>query len=186
MTQQQSYQESQPSLPIEITCSRHFYGQRISLAFTIYQTHRLFLIGMKEDGKLFISKLAQEDRCHLNGLAMVEGKPKYVTAVSQSDVTSGWRDKRTSGGCLIDIESNEVIATGLSMPHSPRYYHDRLWLLNSGTGEFGTLSLERGAFEPVTFWPGYLRGLAFYENFIIVGLSRPRDRTFTGLKLECL
>ncbi len=66
-----------------------------------------------------VSRLAAEDRCHLNGMAMVEGKPKYVTAVSQSDVVDGWRDKRTNGGCVIDVETNEIVVTGLSMPHSP-------------------------------------------------------------------
>ena len=69
----------------------------------------------------FISRLAAEDRCHLNGLAMREGQPRYVTACSQSDVADGWRDKRCDGGCLIDVSSNEVLVRGLSMPHSPRW-----------------------------------------------------------------
>jgi uncharacterized protein (TIGR03032 family) len=34
----------------------------------------------------FFTKLAPEDRCHLSGLAMRHGLPKYVTAVSQSDI----------------------------------------------------------------------------------------------------
>ncbi|NEP56266.1 MAG: TIGR03032 family protein [Symploca sp. SIO2G7] len=134
----------------------------------------------------FISQVVNEDRCHLNGLAMVEGQPRYVTAVSQSDVVDGWRDKRRDGGCVIDVLSNEVLLTGLSMPHSPQYYQGKLWLLNSGTGEFGYVDLEAGKFEPVTFCPGYLRGLAFWEDFAIVGLSKPRagDKTFSGLALD--
>jgi uncharacterized protein (TIGR03032 family) len=133
----------------------------------------------------FISKLAAEDRCHLNGLAMRDGQPKYVTAVSTSDVADGWREKRRDGGCAIDVESNEVIVTGLSMPHSPRWYKDKLWLLNSGTGEFGYVDSLRGAFEPVTFCPGYLRGLAFWGDFAVVGLSKPRHKkTFSGLALN--
>jgi uncharacterized protein (TIGR03032 family) len=51
----------------------------------------------------FISKLAAEDRCHLNGLAMREGRPRYVTAVSESDVADGWREHRRSGGCVIEV-----------------------------------------------------------------------------------
>jgi uncharacterized protein (TIGR03032 family) len=133
----------------------------------------------------FISKLAAEDRCHLNGLAMREGQPRYVTAVSQSDVTDGWRDKRRDGGCVIDVGSNQVIVTGLSMPHSPRLYRDKLWLLNSGTGEFGVVDVNRGEFESVAFCPGYLRGLAFSGDFAIVGLSKPREnKTFSGLALD--
>jgi hypothetical protein len=133
----------------------------------------------------FISKLAAEDRCHLNGLALRDGQPRYVTAVSQSDVADGWRDRRRDGGCVIDISSNEIILTGLSMPHSPRWYKDKLWLLNSGTGEFGYADIERGVFEPVAFCPGYMRGCAFCGDFAIVGLSKPRhNKTFSGLSLD--
>jgi uncharacterized protein (TIGR03032 family) len=133
----------------------------------------------------FISKLAAEDRCHLNGLALDGGKPRYVTAVSQSDVVDGWRDRRRDGGCVIDIESDELITTGLSMPHSPRVYRDKLWLLNSGTGHFGHVNRDSGNFEPLAFCPGYLRGMSFTEDFAVVGLSRPREnKTFTGLELD--
>lgn len=133
----------------------------------------------------FISKLAAEDRCHLNGVTLRDGQLGYATAISQSDVADGWRDHRVAGGCIIDIAANEVIATGLSMPHSPRWHRDRLWLLNSGTGEFGYLDLARGQFEPVTFCPGYLRGLAFAGDFAIVGLSEPRyNKSFQGLPLD--
>jgi uncharacterized protein (TIGR03032 family) len=133
----------------------------------------------------FISKLAAEDRCHLNGLALEQGRVRYVTAVSQSDVADGWRDRRHDGGCVIDVRSNEVIATGLSMPHSPRVYRDKLWLLNSGTGHFGFIDLATGQFERVAFCPGYLRGLAFHGDFAIVGLSKSREnKTFSGLELD--
>ncbi len=84
----------------------------------------------------------------------------------------------------MDIEANEVILTGLSMPHSPRFYRGKLWLLNSGTGEFGYLDLAAGQFEPVAFCPGYMRGLAFWGNYAVVGLSKPRDRHFAGLALD--
>lgn len=133
----------------------------------------------------FISRLAAEDRCHMNGLAMRDGQPGYVTAVSSSDIAEGWRDKRQSGGCVIDVTSNQVILTGLSMPHSPRVYQDKLWLLNSGTGEFGYVDLKRGAFEAIAFCPGYMRGCAFIGNFAVVGLSKPRrNKTFSGLPLD--
>lgn len=133
----------------------------------------------------FLSKLAAEDRCHLNGLALRDGKPRYVTATSQSDVADGWRDQRRDGGCVVDVETNEIIVDGLSMPHSPRYYRDRLWLCDSGTGYFGSVDLNAQAFEPTTFCPGYARGLAFHNNSAVVGLSKPRhNKTFTGLALD--
>ena len=134
----------------------------------------------------FISKLAAEDRCHLNGLALnAGGEPRYVTCVSASDVADGWREHRQEGGVLIDVKQNEVILGGLSMPHSPRLYREKLWLLDSGRGEFGYVDLTHGCFEPVAFCPGYARGLCFRGEFAIVGLSRPREnRTFAGLALD--
>ncbi len=133
----------------------------------------------------FLSRLAAEDRCHLNGLALRDGQPAYVTAVSQSDVVDGWRDHRASGGVVVDVQSNEVVAHGLSMPHSPRWHQGKLWLCNSGTGEFGHLDLDSGRFVPVAFCAGYLRGLYFHGDFALVGTSKPRhNKTFSGLPLD--
>lgn len=133
----------------------------------------------------FISKLAPEDRCHLNGMALEQGVPRYATAVSRSDTSDGWRDRRVDGGIAIDAASGETIAHGLSMPHSPRLHGDRLWLLNSGTGELGSVDRGSGRFEPLAFLPGFARGLAFVGGCAVIGLSLPRDnRTFTGLQLD--
>tara|TARA_R110000787_G_scaffold67411_2_gene151074 strand:- start:70582 stop:71706 length:1125 start_codon:yes stop_codon:yes gene_type:complete len=132
----------------------------------------------------FISKLAPEDRCHLNGLAMVDGEPKYVTAVCRSDVVDGWRDRRHDGGVIIDIDTNEVMAEGLSMPHSPRWYGGKLWVLNSGSGELGWIDPKDKSFHPVAFFPGFLRGLAFHGNFAATTLSKPRHGRFEGLALD--
>lgn len=133
----------------------------------------------------FISKLAAEDRCHLNGLAMKDGAPAYVTAVGRSDVADGWRDHRKGGGLLIEVASGEGVVTGLSMPHSPRVHRDEVYLTNAGTGEFGRADLKGGKFEPITFCPGYLRGLAFIDRFAVVTLSLPRESgTFQGLALD--
>ncbi|MES2264889.1 MAG: TIGR03032 family protein [Pseudomonadota bacterium] len=133
----------------------------------------------------FISKLAAEDRCHLNGLAMQDGSPAYVTATSTSDVADGWRDHRADGGVVIDVRSNEIVLRGLSMPHSPRWHNGKLWLLDSGTGYFGYADLDAGRFVPVCFCPGYLRGLSFHGDYALVGLSKPRhNKTFQGLALD--
>lgn len=133
----------------------------------------------------FVSALVPEDRCHLNGLAMRDGRVRYVTVVSASDVADGWRDRRNDGGCVIDVQTGDIVSRGLSMPHSPRWYRDKLWVLNSGTGEFGSIDLKHGGFEPVAFCPGYLRGLAFVGDYAVVTLSKPRcDLTFGGLSLD--
>src|SRR6185503_5193408 len=133
----------------------------------------------------FLSKLAAEDRCHLNGLAMENGRPAYVTCVSQTDVNDGWRDRRGDGGTVMDVRTNDIVLTGLSMPHSPRVYKDKLWVLDSGTGHFGYVDRKRGKFEQVAFCPGYIRGLSFIGDYAVVGLSLNREnKTFQGLALE--
>ena len=132
----------------------------------------------------FASALVPEDRCHLNGLAMRDGRAAHVTVVAPSDVADGWRDRRHDGGCVIDVATGETVASGLSMPHSPRWYRDRLWLLNSGAGQFGYVDMNSGQFENVAFCPGYLRGLTFVGDHAVVTLSRPRHSTFHGLELD--
>ena len=119
-----------------------------------------------------LSDLAPEDRSHLNGMAMKNGRPAYVTAVSESDVVDGWREHRRDGGVVIDVNSSEVITRGLSMPHSPRWYRNQLWVANSGAGELGTIDIATGRFESKVFLPGYVRGLAFIDNWAVVGLSQ--------------
>ena len=137
----------------------------------------------------FIDAIVDEDRCHLNGLAMRDGAPVFATAVSRSNTIDGWRDRRADGGVVIDIASNRIVCEGLSMPHSPRFYKDTLWVLNAGTGELGRVILPEtpdgmGRFEPVAFCPGFLRGLGFAGGFAFVGLSKPRYERFEGLALD--
>jgi len=133
----------------------------------------------------FVSRLAAEDRCHLNGMGLRDGRPAYVTCVGETDVADGWRDNRTSGGVVVDVASGAVVCRGLSMPHSPRLHDGKLWVLNSGTGEIGTVDLAQGRFQPMTFCPGYMRGLTFIGHNALVGLSEPREnRTFAGLALQ--
>lgn len=123
----------------------------------------------------FISELAPEDRCHLNGMCILDGRPRFATAIARTDVKDGWRDHRTDGGVVIDVESGETIVEALTMPHSPRFHDDRLWVLNSGAGQFGFVDLAGGRFQPIAFCPGYARGLSFVGRFAVIGLSAPRD-----------
>ncbi|WP_306144814.1 TIGR03032 family protein [Roseibium sp. MMSF_3412] len=132
----------------------------------------------------FITKLVAEDRCHLNGLAMKAGQPRYVTAVCRSDVLNGWRDRRAEGGMIMDVADDTVLTENLSMPHSPRLYQDQLYVLDSGRGNLCRIDRTTGTAEAVAFCPGFLRGLAFQNDHAIVGLSLPRDRSFSGLDLD--
>lgn len=128
----------------------------------------------------FVSEYAPEDRCHLNGLAIHDGEPAYVTAVSKSDMADGWRDKRKNGGVVIDVRTNEIVCEGLSMPHSPRMHGNTLWVQESGTGYLGRVDVKTKTFEPVTLCPGYLRGMSIVGNFAVAGLSKAREGSSFG------
>ncbi|MDJ0649235.1 MAG: TIGR03032 family protein [Xenococcaceae cyanobacterium MO_188.B19] len=158
-----------------------FVNTLFSCLGTVSETHSFIPLWKPK----FISQLAPQDRCHLNGLALENGLPRYVTLVGQTDTPDGWRETRKNGGCVIDVTNDEIVATGLSMPHSPRVYQNNLWLHNSGTGYFGKVDIHTGKFEPVTFCPGYLRGLAFINDYAVVGISKPREnKTFSNLALD--
>jgi uncharacterized protein (TIGR03032 family) len=132
----------------------------------------------------FISKIIGEDRCHLNGFCMEEGEVAYASVVAKSNTAGGWRDHRVDGGMIYDVRTNEIVCSGLSMPHSPRLHRGKLWLLEAGTGYFGYVDLEAKEFIRVAWCPGFVRGLRFIGGFALVGLSKPRHKTFQGLPLD--
>ncbi|TCT04388.1 TIGR03032 family protein [Aquabacter spiritensis] len=132
----------------------------------------------------FVSRLAGEDRCHLNGLCLEGGKVRYVTAVSRSDVVDGWRESRVGGGVVIAVDDDAVVAEGFSMPHSPRLHNGALYVLDSGRGYLVRIDRATGAREDVAFCPGFMRGLDFHAGHAIVTLSLPRNLNFKGLPLE--
>ncbi len=132
----------------------------------------------------FISQLTPDDRCHLNGLGLKGGQAKWATALGETDSGGGWRKNKKSGGILIDIESNEIVARGLSMPHSPRWHADRLWLLESGTGSLGYVELNAGRYEPIVHLDGFTRGLEMVGNLAFIGLSQVRETAvFSGIQI---
>jgi uncharacterized protein (TIGR03032 family) len=132
----------------------------------------------------FVTALEPTDRCHLNGLAMADGRPKYVTALGATDAPAGWREGKARGGVLLDVGSGEAIARGLSMPHSPRWHAGRLWVCESGAGTFGTVDRATGRYEPVAEMPGFTRGVDFAGPFAFVGLSQVRESAvFSGIPI---
>jgi uncharacterized protein (TIGR03032 family) len=58
----------------------------------------------------FVTALAAEDRCHLNGLAVADGRPKYVTVFGETDGPEGWRPTKADGGCVIEVAGGQVVA----------------------------------------------------------------------------
>jgi uncharacterized protein (TIGR03032 family) len=157
-----------------------FVNTRYSCLATVSMTHAFMPVWKPA----FISKLAPEDRCHLNGLAMEGERVRYVTAFSTTDVVDGWRERRADGGVLIDVASDRVIAEGFSIPHSPRLHGGFVWLHDSGSGHLCRVDPQTGHRENIAFCPGLPRGLAFMGNYAVVTLSLPRHGRFQGLTLD--
>ena len=132
----------------------------------------------------FISDLRPDDRCHLTGLAMDEGSPRFVTLAAQTDEPAGWRNAVKGSGCVMDVRTNDVVAADLTLPSSPRLLGGQLWLHEAGSGYFGTIDLQSGKFQPIAFCPGFPRGLSFIGNYAIAAASRVWEgQAFGGLPL---
>jgi len=131
----------------------------------------------------FITRLAAEDRCHLNGLAIVDGVPRYVTALGATDSAEGWRANKVGGGIVLDVPSGERVASELAMPHSPRVHDGQTWILESAKGTLSTLDVKNGRRETVCELPGFTRGLAFAGPIAFVGLSQVREKIFDDIPL---
>ncbi|QVL30724.1 TIGR03032 family protein [Telmatocola sphagniphila] len=122
----------------------------------------------------FITAYAPEDRCHLNGLAIAAGQPRYVTALAESDAAQGWRPAKAYSGCIVAIPTGQIVARGLSLPHSPRVLGERLYFLQSGSGTLDYLDLTTGRIATVSSLPGIARGLAIHAGYAFIGLSKAR------------
>lgn len=157
-----------------------FVNTRHSCLATISATHAFRPLWKPK----FISRLAPEDRCHLNGLAMEDGRARYVTACSTGDVLESWRGGQRDGGVLIDLESDAIVADGFSMPHSPRVWGDSIYLLESGRGYLVRIDRQSGKREDLTFCPGFARGMAFVSHYAIVTVSLSRHANFGGLPID--
>jgi uncharacterized protein (TIGR03032 family) len=137
----------------------------------------------------FVTALAPQDSCHLNGLGMAPDAggqlvPRYVTALAATNTPQGWREHKKDGGVLLEVPSGKVIVGGLSMPHSPRWVRDRLWMLESGKGGLGFVDLAAGRYQSVAELPGFTRGLDIVGNLAFVGLSQVRESAvFSGIPI---
>ncbi|MGD1808517.1 TIGR03032 family protein [Dapis sp. BLCC M126] len=135
----------------------------------------------------FITGYDLTDRCHLNGLCLKNDQPKYATALGETDTSAGWRKNKANGGILMDIETNEILIRGLSMPHSPRWYQEQLWLLESGNGSLAKVDLNQRKLETIAKLPGFTRGIDFWGNLAFIGLSQVRETAvFTGMPITQL
>jgi len=134
----------------------------------------------------FITAIKPQDRCHLNGVAMVDKIPAYVTALSQTDTAEGWRKEITKSGVLMRVPSGEIILEGLPMPHSPRIIDGELYLLLSATGEIIRVDPDNKRYDVLFKANAFVRGMAYHANYLFVGMSQARksSKTFNELPVS--
>lgn len=124
----------------------------------------------------FISELGPEDRCHLNGMAMLDGRPRYVTTFNMENNRDSWSDGRIDYGTLIDIDTNELLVEGMILPHSPKCHDGFVYVCESGFGHVWKVDPKTKEKTLVVSLPGFTRGLYFYDQLMFVGTSRLRKR----------
>jgi len=122
----------------------------------------------------FITEIEPGDRCHLNGVALLNGAPEYVTALGKTNEPGAWRTNKSKGGLIIHVPTNEIVVEGLSMPHTPRIYGDQLFFLNSGKGELMAMDIATRKTEVIKSFPYFLRGMAQVGDYLFIGLSKIR------------
>ncbi|MEM1324143.1 MAG: TIGR03032 family protein [Bacteroidota bacterium] len=173
--------------PLDIHDLRFGEGDRLFAVNTLFSS----IVQLDDDYNFtpywtppFIDKIVPEDYCHLNGMAMQDGKPKYASSFNQGNSRQSWRANITTGGTLFDIDSNEVIITGLAMPHSPRIFNGDLYVLLSATGELVKVDLNQGRYETIAAFGNFVRGMSLYQDYLFVGLSKIRKSSATFAKLD--
>ncbi|APW65130.1 TIGR03032 family protein [Poseidonibacter parvus] len=135
----------------------------------------------------FISLLQPLDKCHLNGFCSKDGEPRYATALGTNNEPLGWRETKANGGVLMDVTTNEILASNLSMPHSPRWHQEKLYLLESGKGTISRYDFDTKEVVDIARVPGFTRGLDIVGDFAFIGVSKVRESaTFSGLEITKL
>ena len=165
-------------LNFDNTGQLYFVNSRFSCVATLHPVHAFVPVWKPH----FITTLVSEDRCHLNGMAFVDGELRYVSAFIASD--SGWRGKENDKGIVMDTRANAILAEGFIKPHSPRYHQGAVWILDSGRGQLVRIDEASGNRDNVVFIPGFLKGLSFFGRYAALTSSRPRDESFIGMELD--
>ncbi|OHX66945.1 TIGR03032 family protein [Flammeovirga pacifica] len=152
----------------------------------IYAVNTLFscLMKLSEDFSFepiwqpqFISQLVSEDRCHLNGMLMKDGLPKYVTTFNQGDQKQSWRKNVTKGGCLIDVDNQTIITNQLSMPHSPKWINNKIYCLESAKGRLVEIDQESGTITEIVRLDAFVRGMDQIGDYLLIGMSKLRENS---------
>jgi uncharacterized protein (TIGR03032 family) len=182
--QSDRYYESQHRQEFSAQQSRHTAG--FSSPDLAWGTEGLWIANptysclstLTNDGRLlnlwkpgFNSEFSEEDRCWVNGVALEDGTPRYVTAMAEWNTVRGWRESVLNPGVIIHVPGGEVLCRGLFSPTAPRVHNGRLWVLQACSGQLCLVNRQTGEFDVVETFPGYTTGLDCHAGYGFVGLS---------------
>jgi len=123
----------------------------------------------------FITEFIGEDLCHMNGLGVSNGQPEVISCLAGTNFTRGWRLFPANSGLLINIKTNKIICSGLTLPHSPRMVGESIYFLQSGLSCLSVLDTNTCDLQSITELPGFARGLAIIGKYAIIGISVIRN-----------
>ena len=115
---------------------------------------------------------------------MAEGKPKYVTMFGEGNSPRSWTSTLTESGVIYDVDTNDRVIGGLGMPHSPRIIDGKLYTLLSATGELVQVDIQSSKYISILNAGGFVRGLAYYRDYVFIGLSKLRKNSSSFGKLD--
>ncbi len=133
----------------------------------------------------FIDDLKPEDRCHMNGMATENGEIKYLSALGSDNNKQSWRDNKMNGGILMEYPTGKILTKGLSMPHSPRIFNNKLYVLNSAQGELLEIDRKTGTKDVIVNLGGFARGMEMIGDYLFIGVSKLRhnSKAFSDLPI---
>lgn len=122
----------------------------------------------------FIKNIIPEDHSHLNGIALENGLPRYITCFSPNNRPGfkSWKDKPLTG-CVWDLVSDRPVIDNLALPHSPRIIDGDLFVCDSGRGR--VLRRSGDELEAIANLRSFTRGMIATDDYIIVATSKIRE-----------
>jgi acetolactate synthase-1/2/3 large subunit len=118
----------------------------------------------------------ESDSWHINCLCERDGE-LYLSVFGKFATHRGWDETRGTSGFLMKVSDNSLVATGLSQPHTPRFV-DGSWIIcNSAKHELLQIDPASATVTRNLALEGYTRGIAVFEDVLLVGESAGRYAT---------
>lgn len=158
-----------------------WHGESLYLVAT--QTNTILRLDsrLRETGRWVLE--GEHDSHHVNSICMHEGR-LLATRFGDFHSHREYKGATRGAGQVIDVDTGQVLVSGLSQPHSLRSHQGMLWLCDSETHR--VLAFRDGCQVEEIRLDGYTRGLLLTSDAVFVGLSRSRNVDHSGVETACV